>query len=45
MGFNYNEIHLEWPKEMGGLNLPDLQAYYQAAQVPSIKVWMLEPYI
>lgn len=29
---------LKLPKEMGGLNLPNLQAYYQASQVQSIKV-------
>lgn len=33
---------LKLPEEMGGLNLPNLQAYYQASQVQIIKVWMLE---
>uniref|UniRef100_A0A667ZGQ6 Reverse transcriptase domain-containing protein n=1 Tax=Myripristis murdjan TaxID=586833 RepID=A0A667ZGQ6_9TELE len=34
--------YLKLPKEKGGLHLPNLQAYYQAAQVKNVKIWMLE---
>uniref|UniRef100_A0A667XYE7 Reverse transcriptase domain-containing protein n=1 Tax=Myripristis murdjan TaxID=586833 RepID=A0A667XYE7_9TELE len=34
--------YLKLPKEMGGLDLPNLQAYYQAVQVRNVKIWMLE---
>lgn len=34
--------YLKLPKEMGGLDLPNLQAYYRAAQVGNVKVWMQE---
>lgn len=34
--------YLKFPKEMGGLDLPNLQACYQAAQVRNAKFWMGE---